>query len=80
MGVFWASPERIEVEFDAARRALRAAAVSGTSLSRSTELADGGIRLTLNVSNDWALRSWVLSFGIRRARRFTEVARRHAAR
>jgi len=26
-------------------------------------LADGGLRLTLRVSDDWALRSWILSFG-----------------
>jgi predicted DNA-binding transcriptional regulator YafY len=25
--------------------------------------ADGGVVLTLNVSNDWALRSWILGFG-----------------
>jgi predicted DNA-binding transcriptional regulator YafY len=27
------------------------------------ELADGRLRLTLDVSNDWALRSWLLGFG-----------------
>ena len=27
------------------------------------EKTDGSIRLTLNVCNDWALRSWILSFG-----------------
>jgi predicted DNA-binding transcriptional regulator YafY len=26
-------------------------------------LPDGGVRVTLNVSNDWALRSWLLGFG-----------------
>jgi predicted DNA-binding transcriptional regulator YafY len=24
---------------------------------------DGGLRLTLNVVNDWALKSWILGFG-----------------
>jgi predicted DNA-binding transcriptional regulator YafY len=27
------------------------------------EEPDGRIRLTLDVSNDWALRSWILGFG-----------------
>jgi predicted DNA-binding transcriptional regulator YafY len=27
------------------------------------ELPDGRVRMTLDVSNDWALRSWVLGFG-----------------
>jgi predicted DNA-binding transcriptional regulator YafY len=27
------------------------------------EQADGGLRLTLNVVNDWALKSWILGFG-----------------
>ena len=28
-----------------------------------TELADGRMHMTLDVSNDWALRSWLLGFG-----------------
>ena len=62
MGVFSGPAERIEVEFDA-----RVAPYVGGRVwhesQQVTELADGGIRLTLNVSNDWALRSWVMSFG-----------------
>jgi proteasome accessory factor B len=27
------------------------------------EKSDGSLRLTLNVCNDWSLRSWILSFG-----------------
>ena len=27
------------------------------------ELPDGRVRMTLDVSNDWALRSWLLGFG-----------------
>jgi hypothetical protein len=27
------------------------------------EEADGGLRLTLDVCHDWALRSWILSWG-----------------
>jgi predicted DNA-binding transcriptional regulator YafY len=28
-----------------------------------TELPDGRLHVTLDVSNDWALRSWLLGFG-----------------
>ena len=62
MGVFSGPAERIEVEFDA-----RVAPYVGGRVwhesQQVTELADGGVRLTLNVSNDWALRSWLLGFG-----------------
>jgi predicted DNA-binding transcriptional regulator YafY len=62
MGAFWAEPERIELEFDARV----AAYVRGRTWHDSqqiAELSDGRVRLTLDVSNDWALRSWVLGFG-----------------
>jgi predicted DNA-binding transcriptional regulator YafY len=62
MGVFWGEPERIELEFDAAL----AAYVRGREWHESQEvreLADGRLALTLHVSNDWALRSWLLGFG-----------------
>ena len=62
MGVFVGEPERIELEFDAAM----APFVRGRTWHESqelTELADGRLRLVLNVSNDWALRSWILGFG-----------------
>jgi proteasome accessory factor B len=29
----------------------------------TSDLPNGGVRLTLNVSDDWALRSWLLGFG-----------------
>ena len=39
------------------------AAASGTIRSRSSELPDGRLGMVLHVSNDWALRSWLLGFG-----------------
>ena len=64
MGVFSGPAERIEVEFDARIAPYVGGRVWHES-QQVTELADGGIRLTLNVSNDWALQAWVLSFGAR---------------
>ena len=62
LGVFSAEPERIEIEF-----AARAAPfVQGRTWHESqlmTVLDDGRVRLTVDVSNDWALRSWLLGFG-----------------
>lgn len=62
MGVFWGEPERIEVEFDANV----APYVRGRVWHESQqvhELPDGRLSLALNVSNDWALRSWLMGFG-----------------
>ena len=62
MGVFWGEPERIELEFDARL----AAYVRGRIWHESQavrELPDGGLAMVLHVSNDWALRSWLLGFG-----------------
>jgi hypothetical protein len=44
----------------AARRQLRASA-RGIHRSRSRAIAGGGVRLTLKVCRDWALRTWVLA-------------------
>jgi len=62
MGVFWAEPERVEVEFDARV----ATFVRGRVWHESQQIEDlpgGRLRMTLHVSNDWALRSWLLGFG-----------------
>ncbi len=62
MGVFWAPAEDIAVEFDAAL----APHVRGRIWHDSQQLEDlpnGRLRMTLHVSNDWALRSWLLGFG-----------------
>ena len=64
MGVFWGEPERVELEFDARL----APYVRGRVWHESQKidaLPDGRLHMTLNVSNDWALRSWILGFGAR---------------
>jgi len=62
LGVFWGEPERIEVEFEASVTPF----VRGRVWHESQvveELPGGRLRMVLNVSNDWALRSWLLGFG-----------------
>jgi predicted DNA-binding transcriptional regulator YafY len=62
LGVFSGDPERIEIEFDAAV----APFVRGRVWHESQvvrELPDGRLNVVLHVSNDWALRSWLLGFG-----------------
>ena len=56
------APERIEIAFDARI----APYVRERMWHDSQELrdqGDGGVRLVLHVSNDWALKSWLLGFG-----------------
>jgi predicted DNA-binding transcriptional regulator YafY len=62
MGVFWGEPERIELEFSARTAPFVRGRVWHES-QRVEELPDGRLKMTLNVSNDWALRSWLLGFG-----------------
>jgi predicted DNA-binding transcriptional regulator YafY len=62
MGVFWGPAEQIELEFDASISAHVRSRIWHDS-QRLEDLPDGRIRLTMDVSNDWALRSWVLGFG-----------------
>ncbi len=62
MGVFWGDPERIVLEFDAAVAPFVRGRVWHESQTVA-ELAGGGLEVTLHVSNDWALRSWILGFG-----------------
>ena len=55
-------PERIEIAFDARI----APYVKERLWHDSQELHDqddGGVRVVLQVSNDWALKSWILGFG-----------------
>ena len=62
MGVFWGEPVRVVLEF-AARHAPY---VQGRLWHPSQHLdvrADGRVTMTLDVSTDWALRSWILGFG-----------------
>jgi predicted DNA-binding transcriptional regulator YafY len=62
LGVHQGAPERIEIEFDP-RIARYVKERMWHSSQEIEEQADGTIRLTLNVSNDFALRSWILGFG-----------------
>ena len=55
-------PERIEVAFDA-RIARYVKERVWHQSQQARDLPDGGVALTLQVSNDWALRSWILGFG-----------------
>jgi len=62
MGVFWGPPERIVLEFEPRLVAY----VRGRIWHDSQYLEDlpnGALRMTLQVSNDWALRTWILGFG-----------------
>jgi len=62
LGVFSGSPERVEIEFDARS----ADYVREREWHRSQEIIEGergGIILRLCVSDDRALRAWILSFG-----------------
>ncbi|HUL71816.1 MAG TPA: WYL domain-containing protein [Vicinamibacterales bacterium] len=62
LGVFSGPAEHVELEFDARV----APYVTGRVWHESqqiAELADGRVRVSLDVSNDWALKSWILGFG-----------------
>ena len=54
--------ERVEVEFDARVAPYVRARVWHAS-QQISDANDGGLRLTLNVCHDWALRSWLLGWG-----------------
>ncbi len=62
MGVFWAPAEHIELEFAAAVAPYVRGRIWHASQALE-ELPDGRVRMSLDVSNDWALRSWLLGFG-----------------
>jgi predicted DNA-binding transcriptional regulator YafY len=62
LGVNEGTPERIEIAFEA-----RIAPYVRERRWHPSQIvadgADGGVVVTLNVCNDWALKSWILSFG-----------------
>lgn len=62
LGVHSGPAERIEVEF-AARVAPYVLARVWHPSQEAREIPDGSLRVTLHVCNDWALRSWILSWG-----------------
>jgi len=62
LGVNTGPPERVELEFAADVAPYVRARVWHASQD-VRENGDGGIRLTMNVCHDWALRSWILGWG-----------------
>jgi predicted DNA-binding transcriptional regulator YafY len=62
LGVHQGPPERIEIIFEP-RMARYVKERMWHSSQEIEEREDGTVLLTLNVSNDWALRSWILGFG-----------------
>jgi proteasome accessory factor B len=55
-------PQRVEIAF-AAQIARYVKERSWHASQQPEDRPDGGVNLVLHVSNDWALRSWVLGFG-----------------
>ena len=55
-------PQRIEIAFDT-RIAPYVKERLWHDSQELQEQADGGVRMVLQVSNDWALKSWILGFG-----------------
>jgi predicted DNA-binding transcriptional regulator YafY len=62
MGVFSGEAERVELEFDSRTAPFIHGKLFHPSQTVET-LPDGSLRMTLDVSIDWALRSWLLGFG-----------------
>jgi predicted DNA-binding transcriptional regulator YafY len=62
LGVHTGPPERVEIEF-LPQAAVHVRERSWHPSQQIREKSDSSIRMTLNVCNDWALRSWILSFG-----------------
>ena len=62
LGVHQGPPERIEILFEPAIARYVKERMWHTSQEIEEE-AGGSVRMTLNVSNDFALRSWILGFG-----------------
>ncbi len=62
LGVFSGEPQDVTVEFDA-RTAMFVRSRVWHESQRLDELPEGRLRVTLSVTLDWALRSWILGFG-----------------
>ena len=62
LGVNTGPPERVDIEFDARVAPYVRARVWHAS-QQITDADQGGLRLTMNVCHDWALRSWILGWG-----------------
>ena len=62
LGVNTGPPERVEIAFDAQIAPYIRARVWHAS-QEVRDAADGALTLTMHVCHDWALRSWILSWG-----------------
>ena len=62
LGINEGPPEHIEIAFEP-RIAPYVRERQWHASQNATERTDGGVVLSLDVCNDWALRSWILSFG-----------------
>jgi predicted DNA-binding transcriptional regulator YafY len=62
IGVNEGPPEHVEIAFEA-HIAPYVRERRWHASQRQTDKKDGGVVLSLDVCNDWALRSWILSFG-----------------
>jgi predicted DNA-binding transcriptional regulator YafY len=62
LGVNTGPPEQVDLEFEARVAPYVRARVWHAS-QQISEGDEGRIRLTMNVCHDWALRSWILSWG-----------------
>lgn len=62
LGVNSGPPERIQIEF-APEAAVHVRERTWHPSQQIKERSGGSLELSLNVCNDWALRSWILSFG-----------------
>ncbi|HYT67964.1 MAG TPA: WYL domain-containing protein [Vicinamibacterales bacterium] len=62
IGVNEGPPEHIEIAFEP-RIAPYVRERQWHASQKNADTSEGGVVLTLNVCNDWALRSWILSFG-----------------
>jgi hypothetical protein len=62
LGVNTGPTARVELEFDAPVAPYIRARVWHAS-QQLQDAASGGVRLTMDVCHDWALRSWILSWG-----------------
>ena len=62
LGVHQGTPERVEIAFEPRMSRYVRDRIWHPS-QEIEEQSDGGLILSLTVSNDWALRSWILGFG-----------------
>jgi predicted DNA-binding transcriptional regulator YafY len=62
LGVFSGTPERVVIDFSSAE-APYIRERDWHASQQLADLADGGVRLTLDVVIDWGLEAWILGFG-----------------